>query len=155
LVELVLASLLLTPVFVLAYEGMRLIYARLELIRLTREAALYMIHESQTSLSKDILSDMAKRSSLDPDNLSSSLSSSAFDLDSSSSSSSGTMATLATQFALGSKLTLHYKVQFSGALRRLAPEGLDLNESVSLQTGYWKNLGMKELFSMIHSWFSS
>lgn len=149
LVELVIASLLLVPLLLVAWHMSRLVYARLELLSLTREAAMYMIHESKSELPDGVLAEFAKRSRLDPARLSSELG--AANLGSQSvQGASSDVAGVFKKFLLGSRLTLRYKIYFSGLAGRLLPEGLELSESVVFQSGTWKGLdreAFKALFS--------
>jgi hypothetical protein len=129
-VELALASLMFLPIFVLIYQSTRLIYARLELIGLTRDAALYMIHEGKSTLPPGVLAELAKRRRLNPAQIS-------FEV-------SSTMA----KFLLGSRLTVRYHLVFSGSLGRMQPEGLQLSETVTFQSDCWKNFGLENLNQM-------
>ena len=146
LVELVLASLMFLPLFLLIYQSTRLVYARLALISLTRDAALYMIHEEKIELSTDVLAELAKRRHLNPAQVSSEVASATLGKQAGSMPVLGAMV----KFLMGSRLTLHYHFEFKGPLGLLQPEGLNLTESVVLQSNCWKNLGvglLKEMFS--------
>lgn len=151
LVELVLAAAMLLPLFLLLYQATRFVYARLELISLTRETAMFLIHENKSALPRDLLLELAKRTRLDPDDLSGKVEAAVFGSEFSEVPVLGQMGKLATQFLLGSKLTLEYRLRFGGALGRLAPDGVLLQESATFQSGTWKNLGMKELCKMLFS----
>jgi hypothetical protein len=147
LVELVIASLLLVPLLLVAYHMSRLLYARLELISLTREAALFMIHESKSEISADVLAAFARQGRLDPSHLSAELA--AASLGSQSAAAPTGFQGILSKFLLGSRLTLRYKIYFSGLGGKLLPEGLELTETVVFQSGTWKNLGLGELKSIL------
>ena len=146
LVELVIATLMFVPVFIFIYQTARLAYARLELISLTRQAALYMIHEGKSSLPKDVLGELAKRNRLEPSQVSAELGPSLLGSGAGQAPVIGAMA----KFLLGTKLSVKYQLNFSGPLGQALPKGLLLSETVTLQADCWKDFGsatLKEMFS--------
>jgi hypothetical protein len=144
LTELVLAAALMLPLMLTAYQAARLIYARLELVSLTREAAMYMIHEGKKAISADELRAFASRTRLDPAQVSAEVVAASLGSQLSSESPQGLQA-MAQKLLLGSRLQVHYRIFFEGALGRLLPEGLEMTETAVFQSGTWKNLGLDAL----------
>lgn len=143
---------MLLPVFLLLYQATRFIYARMELVSLTRETAMFLIHENRSDLPNSLVTDLAKKTRLDPDQVSAKITGAAMSGEFSDMPVLGTMGKFATQFLLGSKLEIQYRLKFGGALGRALPDGLVLSESVTFQSGCWKNLGTKEIAKMLFSW---
>ena len=151
LTELVLAACLLLPLFLLLYQAARLVYARLELVSLTRETAMFLIHENISEVPGGLVTELAKRTRLDPDLVSAEVVSAVMSEQFSDMPVMGVLGKFGTKFLLGSKLKVHYRLKFGGALGRAMPDGILLSESVTFQSGCWKNLGEKEIAKMLFS----
>ena len=149
--ELVLAAAMLLPLMLLAYHMTRLIYARLELVSLTREAAMLMIHEARSDLPSGILTELAKRTRLDPDNVTAEVVAASLGSQMSGEASAQGLEAVVKKMLLGSRLQIHYRLRFAGLLGKLRPEGLRMTETVVFQSGTWKNLGWDELKKMLTS----
>ena len=115
-------------------------------ISLTRQAALYMIHEGKSTLSKDVLEELAKWTALDPSQVSAEVGAALLGAQAGQAPVIGAMA----KFLLGTQLSVRYQLNFSGPLGQLLPQGLLLSETVTLQADCWKDFGtstLKQMFS--------
>ena len=109
LTELVLAACLLLPVFMLFYQVTRLVYARLELISLTRETALFLIHENRHDLPGTLVKDLAKKTRLDPEQVSAKVTAVGMSGQFADMPVIGVLGKLASRFLLGSNLKIQYR----------------------------------------------
>lgn len=154
LVELVLATVLMVPLFLLTYQCCRFLYARLELVSVTREATLFMIHENKQSIPEGLFNELAIRSRLNRGHLKAEIQPALLGEELKDIPAAGAVASVMTQFLIGSKLVVTYRFHFQGALGKLMPEGVLMTESTSFQSGTWKNLGTQELINLIFSWLN-
>ena len=95
---------MLLPVFLLFYQVTRFTYARLELVSLTRETAMFLIHENRSELPDGLVEELAKKTRLDSSLVSAKITGAGLSDEFSDLPVLGSMGKLATQFLLGSKL---------------------------------------------------
>lgn len=148
-VELVIAVAVLMPLLLAAYQVTRIIYARLELVSLTREAAMYMIHEGKPDISDGELRQFAGHTRLAPDDVKAEVVAASLGNQLGSGGQSSGLEAIVKKFLLGRCLRVTYTLRFSGVWQKLRPNGLAMTETVVFHSGTWKSLGWSDIKGLL------